>query len=31
MRADSMSPLRTFELRREPLSEQWILESISGD
>ncbi|KIC68720.1 hypothetical protein [Pseudarthrobacter phenanthrenivorans] len=31
VRADSMSPLRTFELRREPLSEQWLLESISDD
>ncbi|MDJ0459319.1 hypothetical protein PUN71_019115 [Arthrobacter sp. NQ7] len=31
VRADSMSPLTTFELRREPLSEQWLLESISND
>lgn len=29
--ADSRSPLRTFDLRREPLSEQWLLESISDD
>ncbi|HEY1155070.1 MAG TPA: hypothetical protein VGE95_02090 [Arthrobacter sp.] len=27
----SDSPLRTFELRREPLSEQWLLEAISDD
>ena len=25
----SDSPLRTFELRREPLSEQWLLEAIN--
>lgn len=25
----STSALRTFELRREPLSQQWLLESIS--
>jgi hypothetical protein len=25
----SDSPLRTFELRREPLSEQWLLEAIT--
>ena len=25
----SSSALRTFELRREPLSEQWLLESIA--
>lgn len=31
VRTDSMSPLTTFELRREPLSEQWLLESISED
>lgn len=29
VRSDSMSPLRTFDLRRDPLSEQWVLESIS--
>lgn len=31
VRSSSASPLRTFELRREPLSEQWLLESISDD
>jgi hypothetical protein len=25
----STSALRTFQLRRDPLSEQWLLESIS--
>jgi hypothetical protein len=25
----SDSPLRTFELRREPLAEQWLLEAIT--
>lgn len=25
----SNSPLRTFELRRDPLSEQWLLETIT--
>ena len=28
VRLSSASALRTFELRREPLSEQWLLESI---
>ncbi|AUZ35000.1 hypothetical protein C3B78_11385 [Arthrobacter sp. PGP41] len=27
----STSALRTFQLRRNPLSEQWLLESIAGD
>jgi hypothetical protein len=27
----STSALRTFELRREPLSEQWLLASITDD
>jgi hypothetical protein len=27
----STSALRTFELRREPLSEQWLLTSITDD
>ena len=27
----STSALRTFELRRDPLSEQWLLASISDD
>ncbi|MFJ6272278.1 hypothetical protein ACIQG8_20065 [Pseudarthrobacter oxydans] len=27
----STSALRTFELRRDPLSEQWLLESISDN
>ena len=27
----STSPLRTFELRRDPLSKQWLLEFISDD
>lgn len=27
----SMSSLRTFQLRRKPLSEQWLLESITDD
>jgi hypothetical protein len=27
----STSALRTFELRRDPLSEQWLLESITDD
>ncbi|MDQ0676617.1 hypothetical protein QFZ36_004243 [Pseudarthrobacter siccitolerans] len=27
----SISDLRTFELRREPLSEQWLLESITDN
>ncbi|WP_171027514.1 hypothetical protein [Pseudarthrobacter sp. NamE2] len=29
VRLGSASPLRTFELRREPLSEQWLLEAIT--
>jgi hypothetical protein len=29
VRYTSDSPLRTFELRRDPLSEQWLLESIT--
>jgi hypothetical protein len=29
VRHTSESPLRTFELRREPLSEQWLLETIN--
>lgn len=27
----SDSPLRTFELRRDPLSEQWLLEAITDN
>ncbi|MFJ6313365.1 hypothetical protein [Pseudarthrobacter oxydans] len=27
----STSALRTFELRRDPLSEQWLLESITDN
>jgi hypothetical protein len=27
----SLSALRTFELRRDPLSEQWLLESVADD
>ncbi len=27
----SSSPLRTFELRRDPLSEQWLLEAITDN
>jgi hypothetical protein len=27
----STSALRTFELRREPLSEQWLLATITND
>lgn len=27
----STSSLRTFELRRDPLSEQWLLETITSD
>ena len=26
---ESNSPLRTFELRRDPLAEQWLLESVT--
>jgi hypothetical protein len=29
VRHTSDSPLRTFELRRDPLSERWLLESIT--
>lgn len=29
MRLTSTSALRTFELRRDPLSEQWLLAGIS--
>jgi hypothetical protein len=29
VRLSSASALRTFELRRDPLSEQWMLESIA--
>ncbi|MFF2317754.1 hypothetical protein ACFVTE_15970 [Arthrobacter sp. NPDC058097] len=29
VRASTAAPLRTFELRRDPLSEQWLLVSIT--
>lgn len=31
VRLSSNSALRTFELRRDPLSEQWLLESITDN
>jgi hypothetical protein len=31
VRLGSNSALRTFELRRDPLSEQWLLESITDN
>lgn len=31
VRLDSTAPLRTFELRRDPLSEQWLLATITDD
>jgi hypothetical protein len=31
VRLGSNSTLRTFELRRDPLSEQWLLESINDN
>lgn len=31
VRLGSSSALRTFELRRDPLSEQWLLESITDN
>jgi hypothetical protein len=31
VRLGSASALRTFELRRDPLSEQWLLESIADN
>ena len=31
VRRTSDSPLRTFELRRDPLSEQWLLEAITDN
>ena len=31
VRLGSDSPLRTFELRRDPLSEQWLLEAITDN
>ena len=31
VRLGSNSVLRTFELRRDPLSEQWLLESITDN
>lgn len=31
VRHTSDSPLRTFELRREPLAEQWLLDAITDN
>jgi len=31
VRLSSTDPLRTFELRRDPLSEQWLLATITDD
>lgn len=31
VRRTSDSPLRTFELRRDPLSDQWVLEAITDN